>query len=124
MEVIKQLVTSYFDIVRKNLQDAVPKAVMHFMVNKCKRGMQQHLISALYRLGSRHRGLCRCSRCTCAGRAWAVFTQHGSCRQRLPKQLGMAAHSWQRAPVPAVPAAHVVTRRSWCRLHCGRSHTS
>lgn len=49
VEVTRLLVQSYFDIVRKNLQDAVPKAVMHFLVNHVQRGLQQHLIRALYR---------------------------------------------------------------------------
>jgi hypothetical protein len=35
VEVTRVLVESYFDIVRKNLQDAVPKAVMHFLVRLC-----------------------------------------------------------------------------------------
>ena len=35
MEVTRVLVESYFDLVRKNLQDAVPKAVMHFLVRSC-----------------------------------------------------------------------------------------
>lgn len=30
--VTKLLLRSYYDIVRKNIQDYVPKAVMHFMV--------------------------------------------------------------------------------------------
>ncbi|KAL4459064.1 hypothetical protein ABPG75_013929 [Micractinium tetrahymenae] len=49
VEVTRLLVASYFDIVRKNLQDAVPKALMHFMVNAVQRGLQQHLIRKLYR---------------------------------------------------------------------------
>lgn len=49
VEVTRVLVDSYFDIVRKNLQDAVPKALMHFLVNATRRGLQQHLIRALYR---------------------------------------------------------------------------
>ncbi|KAI3436285.1 hypothetical protein D9Q98_002338 [Chlorella vulgaris] len=49
VEVTRLLVASYFDIVRKNLQDAVPKALMHFMVNGVQRGLQQHLIRKLYR---------------------------------------------------------------------------
>jgi dynamin 1-like protein len=49
VEVTRVLVESYFDLVRKNLQDAVPKAVMHFLVGAVQRGMQQHLIHTLYR---------------------------------------------------------------------------
>lgn len=49
VEVTRLLVASYFDIVRKNLQDGVPKALMHFMVNNVQRGLQQHLIRKLYR---------------------------------------------------------------------------
>ncbi|KAF5830210.1 Dynamin GTPase effector domain-containing protein [Dunaliella salina] len=49
VEVIRKLVDSYFAIVQRNLQDGVPKAIMHFMVNNTKRGLQQHLIQQLYR---------------------------------------------------------------------------
>ncbi len=49
VQVTRLLVESYFDVVRKNLQDAVPKAVMHFLVNSVQRGLQQHLIRTLYR---------------------------------------------------------------------------
>ncbi|MEW5302379.1 MAG: hypothetical protein WDW36_005172 [Sanguina aurantia] len=49
VEVIRKLVDSYFGIVRKTLLDQVPKAIMHFMVNHVKRGLQQHLIRSLYR---------------------------------------------------------------------------
>jgi len=49
VEVTRVLVDSYFDIVRKNLQDAVPKAVMNFLVGATRRALQQHLIRSLYR---------------------------------------------------------------------------
>lgn len=49
VEVTRLLVECYFDIVRKNLQDAVPKAVMHFLVLFVQRGLQQRLIRTLYR---------------------------------------------------------------------------
>jgi dynamin 1-like protein len=49
VEVTRVLVDSYFDIVRKNLQDAVPKAVMNFLVGATRRSLQQHLIRSLYR---------------------------------------------------------------------------
>lgn len=52
VQVTRLLVESYFDVVRKNLQDAVPKAVMHFLVNSVQRGLQQHLIRSLYRYHS------------------------------------------------------------------------
>ncbi|GIL71585.1 hypothetical protein Vretimale_710 [Volvox reticuliferus] len=49
VEVVRRLVESYFAISRKNLSDLVPKTIMHFMVHYTKRGLQQHLIKALYR---------------------------------------------------------------------------
>lgn len=38
------------------MQDGVPKALMHFMVNALQRGLQQHLIRKLYR--EARRGCC------------------------------------------------------------------
>eukprot|EP00873_Tetraselmis_striata_P044246 jgi/Tetstr1/464510/TSEL_009268.t1 len=49
VEVTRLLVSSYFDIVRRNLQDSVPKAVMHFLVAHAQKGLQQHLIRELYK---------------------------------------------------------------------------
>ena len=51
MEVTRLLVQSYFAIVRANLEDSVPKALMHFLVLSVQRGLQQHLIRTLYRYG-------------------------------------------------------------------------
>uniref|UniRef100_A0A8C2NFS0 Dynamin-1-like protein n=1 Tax=Capra hircus TaxID=9925 RepID=A0A8C2NFS0_CAPHI len=42
-EVIERLIKSYFLIVRKNIQDSVPKAVMHFLVNHVKDTLQSEL---------------------------------------------------------------------------------
>lgn len=49
VKVTRILLRSYFAIVRASLVDTVPKAVMHFLVNAVQRGLQQHLIRALYR---------------------------------------------------------------------------
>ena len=48
-EIIKSLISSYFDIVRKNWMDLVPKACMHFMVKHAKENMQTELVSKLYK---------------------------------------------------------------------------
>ncbi|VDP74686.1 unnamed protein product [Echinostoma caproni] len=48
-EVIGRLIRSYFLIVRKNIQDTVPKAIMHFLVNFVKDNLQSELVSKLYR---------------------------------------------------------------------------
>ncbi|XP_045127883.1 dynamin-1-like protein isoform X4 [Portunus trituberculatus] len=48
-EVIERLIKSYFYIVRKSIQDKVPKAVMHFLVNHVKDNLQSELVKHLYR---------------------------------------------------------------------------
>eukprot|EP00850_Spirogloea_muscicola_P016294 SM000131S26724 [mRNA] locus=s131:170828:177321:+ [translate_table: standard] len=47
--VTKLLLKSYYDIVRKNVQDQVPKAIMHFLVNQVKRELHNIFIRHLYR---------------------------------------------------------------------------
>jgi dynamin 1-like protein len=48
-ELIKHLLISYFDIVRKNVGDTVPKSIMHFLVNASKEHIQNELVAALYK---------------------------------------------------------------------------
>ncbi|XP_024529684.1 dynamin-related protein 3A isoform X1 [Selaginella moellendorffii] len=47
--VTRLLLKSYYDIVRKNIQDSVPKAIMHFLVNHAKRELHNVFIRKLYR---------------------------------------------------------------------------
>ncbi|KAK4349536.1 hypothetical protein RND71_032291 [Anisodus tanguticus] len=47
--VMKLLITSYYDIVRRNIQDLVPKAIMHYLVNHAKRNLLRTFIEKLYR---------------------------------------------------------------------------
>ncbi|KAL8097383.1 dynamin-related protein 3B-like [Apium graveolens] len=47
--VTKKLLRSYYDIVRKNIEDFVPKAIMHFLVNHTKRELHNVFIKKLYR---------------------------------------------------------------------------
>ncbi|ORZ37105.1 Dynamin central region-domain-containing protein [Catenaria anguillulae PL171] len=46
---IRSLISSYFGIVKKALADAVPKAVMHLLVNQTKEALQNRLVQQLYR---------------------------------------------------------------------------
>jgi dynamin 1-like protein len=48
-EIIKSLIESYFDIVRKNFMDMVPKTIMYFLVAHAKENLQNELVSQLYR---------------------------------------------------------------------------
>lgn len=48
-EVIKLLISSYFNIVKRTLADMVPKAIMYNLVNKSKEDMQRELLSELYK---------------------------------------------------------------------------
>ncbi|PPD83854.1 hypothetical protein GOBAR_DD19200 [Gossypium barbadense] len=47
--ITKLLLRSYYDIVRKNIEDSVPKAIMHFLVNHTKRELHNVFIEKLYR---------------------------------------------------------------------------
>ncbi|KAJ7946793.1 Dynamin-related protein 3A [Quillaja saponaria] len=47
--VTKLLLRSYYDIVRKNVEDLVPKAIMHFLVNNATRELHNVFITKLYR---------------------------------------------------------------------------
>ena len=49
VEIIKSLISSYFDIVRKNIGDMVPKSVMCFLVNYARQNVQSTLVQRLYR---------------------------------------------------------------------------
>ena len=50
-EIIKSLIESYFNIVRKNFLDMVPKTIMYFLVNHAKDSIQNELVSELYKEG-------------------------------------------------------------------------
>lgn len=45
----ERLIKSYFYIVRKSIQDSVPKAIMHFLVNFVKDNLQSELVTHLYK---------------------------------------------------------------------------
>ncbi|XP_031704942.1 dynamin-1-like protein isoform X2 [Anarrhichthys ocellatus] len=48
-EIIQRLIKCYFLIVRKSIQDSVPKTVMHFLVNFVKEHLQSELVGQLYK---------------------------------------------------------------------------
>ncbi|QSL64396.1 hypothetical protein MERGE_001697 [Pneumocystis wakefieldiae] len=49
VNLIRSLIISYFNTVRETIQDQVPKAIMHFLVNYCKKCLQNKLVTELYR---------------------------------------------------------------------------
>lgn len=49
IELLEGLLECYFGIVRKNIQDAVPKAIMYFLVYKSRQDMQNELVQKLYK---------------------------------------------------------------------------
>lgn len=48
VNIIKNLIVSYYDTVTKNLNDIVPKTIMAFLVNKTKVMCQKELVAQLY----------------------------------------------------------------------------
>lgn len=52
VEVIKLLISSYFDIVKKTMVDMVPKAVIFNLVRQSKENLQRELLEKLYKSDS------------------------------------------------------------------------
>ncbi|SPO29168.1 probable DNM1 - dynamin-related GTPase [Ustilago trichophora] len=48
---IRSLIASYFNIVRLSIQDLVPKAIMHLLVNFSRESVQNRLVASLYKEG-------------------------------------------------------------------------
>ena len=46
---IRSLIASYFSIVRQSIQDLIPKAIMHFLVNHTCQHVQNRLVASLYK---------------------------------------------------------------------------
>ncbi len=47
--IIKNLITSYFSVVKKNINDLVPKTIMCFLVNQSKMMAEKEMVSQLYK---------------------------------------------------------------------------
>lgn len=46
---IRSLIASYFAIVRQSIQDLIPKAIMHLLVNHTSQHVQNRLVASLYK---------------------------------------------------------------------------
>ncbi|EEB07744.1 dynamin Dnm1 [Schizosaccharomyces japonicus yFS275] len=49
VELIRELIMSYFNLTRQTLIDQIPKVIMHLMVNASKEAIQNRLVSELYK---------------------------------------------------------------------------
>ncbi|PVU84871.1 hypothetical protein BB561_007018 [Smittium simulii] len=49
---IRLLISSYFNIVKKSVMDLVPKTIMHYLVNQTCENLQNRLVEELYAEGS------------------------------------------------------------------------
>ncbi len=45
---IKRLIVSYFNVVKKNINDSVPKSIVTFLVNYTKNSCEKILVNNLY----------------------------------------------------------------------------
>lgn len=45
---IKRLIVSYFNVVKKNVNDSIPKAIVTFLVNHCRNSCEKILVNNLY----------------------------------------------------------------------------
>ena len=49
VELVRVLLESYFAVVKKNIRDSVPKAIMFFLVARTAEDLNNHLVQTLYR---------------------------------------------------------------------------
>ena len=49
--VIQNLIFSYFNIVKKNISDMVPKTIMAFLVNDSRKNAHSELVAQIYKAG-------------------------------------------------------------------------
>ncbi len=47
--VIKNLIQSYFNLVKKNISDLIPKTIMAFLVNNSRKQAQSELVEIIYK---------------------------------------------------------------------------
>lgn len=47
-DMIKRLIVSYFNVVKKNINDSIPKSIVTFLVNHCRNSCEKILVSNLY----------------------------------------------------------------------------
>jgi len=48
-DLVKQLLISYFNLVRKNILDIIPKCIMFYLVNHSKQEIQNTIVTKLYK---------------------------------------------------------------------------
>lgn len=49
IDLIQSLISTYFSITRQTIQDLVPKAVMHLLINHSRESVQNRLVASLYK---------------------------------------------------------------------------
>ncbi|GAT99557.1 dynamin 1 like protein putative [Entamoeba histolytica] len=49
IKMMRELTRSYLNIVRKSIEDFVPKAIMHFLINQTCKDLQKALVEELYK---------------------------------------------------------------------------
>eukprot|EP00803_Ostreobium_quekettii_P000358 evm.model.scf_2577.1 EVM.evm.TU.scf_2577.1 scf_2577:2056-6930(-) len=49
VDITRKLVDNYMNLVQGNITDMVPKIIMHYLVHRSRKGLQQHLIGKLYK---------------------------------------------------------------------------
>ena len=111
VKVMRRLVASYFDVVKNNMKDQVPKVIMRFVVLHTEKAMHGHLIAHLLKCGLSFDSLCAISfevmrfvvlptetsmhghpiahllKCACAYQLWLEF-ESLEVNSRLPCGLG------------------------------------
>jgi hypothetical protein len=112
------MITSYFSIVRQTVQDMVPKAIMHYLVNETCETVQNRLVKALYK-DSLFADLLQEDETTLAdrNRVKATLDAYKEAFRVCPLlRLAFVAHEWHRnCRITLRPAsAHLYTTTVQC----------
>jgi len=122
VEIIRTLVESYMNIVRKTFKDFIPKVIMSLLVNKCKYFIEAELMPSLYGVGSPNELMEESEDET--RRREELLGMYHACKDALKTISEVNAKTTSAPLPPPVKGNHAVTPSPSPNMNAGRSSYS